>query len=292
MQRRAAAVSVVAFLLVGTVAYGLIATAEKPHVEIDGGERLAENDTFAVGGQTYTVSAVETETSGGGGGGHGGGGGEATEQHVATIEWTVEDAQHTENWANGSVVTYDGKEWEVQVEDAEDPTSFTLVEQIDRQAILQNDSDADNETVTRDGEEYVVVEQEGEDNAELVPAEEYFPEPERREFTEGESIDYQGNDATVETVESGGATLAWTAPKNNSVEVGNHENVTLSGETYFAHFPDGKTLVLSQDFEQLRQEQQEIDDFTRHRNGLWGISLTSWVFSILLIGMAYLPSRY
>lgn len=291
MQRRAAAVSVVAFLLVGTVAYGLIATAEKPHVEIDGGERLAENDTFSVGGQTYDVSAVETTESGGGGGGHGGGG-EATETLVATIEWTVEDANNTQTWANGSVVTYDGTEWAVRVEDAEDPTSVTLVEQIDRQAILQNDSDADNETVTRDDEEFVVVQEEGEENATLVPAAEYFPEPERREFGEGDSLEYQGNDATVETVESDGATLAWTAPKNNSVEVANHENVTLNGETHFAHFPDETTLVLSQDFEQLRQERQEIDEFTRHRNGLWGISLTSWVFSILLIGMAYLPSRY
>ncbi|MFB6126729.1 MAG: hypothetical protein ABEJ79_05465 [Halolamina sp.] len=294
MQRRAAAVSTVVFLLVGAGAYGLIATAEQPHVEIDDGQRLSAGDTLSAGGQTYTVDAVKAEMSGGGGG-HGGGGGETLERS-AEIGWTEESARYTASWDNGSVVTHDGEEWTVVVDAAEDPTTFTLREEIDRQAILQNDSEADNETVTRNGTEYVVVEDDSDDdNASLVPAAEYFPEPERRQFAEGDAIDYQeapNQSVSVDAVDAETVTLAWTAPKEHSTTVTNHANVTLGGETYFAHFPNNETVVLSQNFGELREEQRDIDEYKRHRNGLWGVSILSGVVASLMVAMAFLPSRY
>lgn len=289
MQRCAAAVSVVAFLVVGTVAYGLIATAEQPHVEIDDGQRLSTDDTFSVGEQTYAVDAVEAETTEGGG--HGGGG---SLERSATLAWTEESARHTASWDNGSVVTHDGEEWTVVVDAGAEPTTFTLRERVDRQAVLRNDSDADDETVTRNGTEYVVVDDEG-DNDSLVPAAEYFPEPERRQFAEGDGIDYQeapDRSVSVDAVDGDAVTLAWTAPREHSATVTEKANVTLSGETYFAHFPNDETVVLSRNFGELRQEERDVEEYKRHRNGLWGVSILSGVVAGLMVAMAFLPSRY
>lgn len=285
MQRRAAALWVVFFLVIGAASYSLVATAEEPDLSVQG-ETLSENDTFTVDGQEYTVSSVGTETRGGGG--HGGGGKETV--HTATISWTVEDGTYTETWDNDSVVTFDGEEWRVVVDSGEDPSSFTLREQINRTAILRDDPDADNETVTHQGEEHVVVREDGEEK--LVPADDYFPEPETREYSEGDTVDYRGNETTFADVATDGVTLEWTAPKSQETTVSEQDNVTLNGQTHFAHFPDSGTLVLSQDFDALSDWRNEVDTHHTHENGLWGVTIVSFSGAALLLILAFIPSRY
>jgi hypothetical protein len=289
MQRRAAAIYVAFFLVVGAASYSLIATAEEPTIGFENPEySLSQGDTFRLGGQQYTATEVVTEEEESGGGGHGGGGG-VTVTHSATIAWTNQSALYTETWDNGSTVTYEGDDWQVVVPNESDPSSFTLRESIDRSGILANDTAADNETVTRDGQEFVIVTENN--SSTLVPASEYFPAPAEQQFSESDSLPLDGNQTRVD-VATDAVTLSWNAPQQNTVQVGNHANVTLDGQTYLAHFPTNTTVVLTQDFESYNAQTNEIDSFTEQKNGLWGITILSGVSIVFLIGLAFLPSRY
>ncbi|WP_396611235.1 hypothetical protein ACH9L7_13620 [Haloferax sp. S1W] len=284
MQRRAAAISVVFFLVIGAGAYSLIATASTPSISFENPEySLAQDDEFSVPGsdQTYTVSSISAEVESGG---HGGG---STLVREGELMYVNESARFTETWDNGSTVTLDGTDWRVEVPNASDPSEATLVELRNDTAILMNDPNADNETVTRDGEKYVVL-----NDSELVPAAEYFPANETRTVAEGDSFEYDNNSVTVATVESSGVTLEWFGEEENTISVGDESNVTVGGQQYLAYFPDNSTLVLTTNYESYNHQTEEIEQFHETENGLWGIAIASFSMVVLLIGMAYLPSRY
>ncbi|MFB6309102.1 MAG: hypothetical protein ABEH35_07210 [Haloarculaceae archaeon] len=282
MQRRAAAIYAALFLVIGAASYSLIATAQAPHVEFENpAYELAEGDQFQVGGQTYTVSSISTSEQGGG---HGTA---ATTVIQGELRYTNQSARYTATWENNTTQEFDGQQWRVLVENASDPTEFTLREDINETAILADDPDASSEMVTQNGTQYVVI-----NGSRLVPADEYFPEPETRTYAEGDTLQYQGNATTVDAVTTGSVTLAWNAPRTITISVSQNANVTLGGETYLAHFADESTLQLTQNFESYRQQNAEIARFTLHKNGLWGVSITSFLTTVFLIGFAYLPSRY
>jgi len=285
MQRRAAAVFAAFLVAAGALSLGLVVTAESPHLDAEGQE-LQANDSVTVSGQEYTVDSVEVSESEGGGG-HGGGGGTTYE---ATFAWTVQDGQYTESWENNSTVEFDGETWRVLVGDGDDPSTFTLEQAIDKGAILAEDPDADNETVMHEGEEHVVVEEDGEEK--LVPADEYFPEPATRQYSENETFDYAGNETTVASVSSSAVELTWTAPKTMSTTAAQRGNVTLGDQTYFVEFLDENTILLSSDFQALEQHREAMTTYHHHSNGLWGVTLLSGATAIILLGMAYMPSRY
>lgn len=284
MQRRAVALFTAFLLVAGALSLGLVATAESPHLDAEG-EELQAGDSVPVSGQEYTVASVDVSESEGDG--HGGGGDTTYE---AVFEWTVQGAQYTESWANNSTVEFDNETWRVLAGDGDDPSTFTLERVLDKEAILAEDPDADNETVMYDGEEHVVIEENGSET--LVPADEYFPEPETREYSENGSVDYAGNETTVESVSTGSVELSWTAPRTMSTSAGMRGNVTLGDQTFFVDFLDENTILLSSDFEALAQHNEAVDSYTRHTNGLWGVTLLSSATAVLLFGMAYLPSRY
>lgn len=287
MQRRAAAIYVAVFLLVGGASYALVATAERPHVQFsDPEERLAQGDQFTVDGRQYTVASVTAEAASGGGG-HGGGGGVT---HAATLEWTNGSAPYTETWEHNATVTLDGQQRRVVVPDEDDPSTFTLENVQNRSAILQSDPKADNETVTRNGEEYVVVTENG--TSRLVPADEYFPEPERTQYSEGQQINYKGNQTTVGNVTAGTVPITWNAPRTNQVELAHASNVTLNGQQYLVYFPNNETVVLESDYGVYDRQVTQIAQFVETQNGLRGVAMLSGFVVALLTGMAYLPSRY
>ena len=191
MQRRAVAVFVAFFLVVGSLSLALVVTAESPHLDAEGRE-LRAVDSFTVGDQDYVVSSVDVSESEGGGG-HGGGGGTTYE---TVFEWTVQSSDYSQSWENNSTVEFENTTWRVTTGSGDDPTTFTLEEQIDKQAILAEDPDASNETVMHEGEEHVVITEDGEQR--LVPAAEYFPEPESREYSEGDTFNYNGSATSVD----------------------------------------------------------------------------------------------
>lgn len=288
MQRRAVVVYVALFLLVGSASGALLVTAESPEVAFENPEfELSAGDTFEVDGQEYTVTEVTEAESGGGGGGHGGGGAETTVTATIERDRTVE---RSETWANESTVELDDEEWRVRTA-GENSTSVTLVEVLDRQAILEEDPDADNATVERDGGEFVVVD-EGEGDPRLVPADEYFPDPAERSYAVGDEFEYGDRTVTVDSIAADGAVLVWTASDPVTTEL-THSSTATIGDTEFAvAIPDGSTLALSTDIQGYEAQLARIDRFGQQSDGLWRMVIISFLASGLLGTTAFMPSRY
>ena len=286
MQRRTVAIYAVFFLLIGVASYSLIATADDPEIQFDDPDfELAEGDQFEVDGQLYTVTALDrTEEEGDMG--------EIRVTYEATIEWTVVDAEQQETWESGTVIPHADGEYEVIVDD-EDPETFTLREVIDREAILADDPTADNETVERNGEEYVVIEADGE--TEFVPADEYFPAPQERQFAVGDTFEYGNHTASVEAIDETGATVTWTEDETQTRTLTQAAETTFGDTEYLAHFTGEDAdlrLELTTDFESYEEQLAGIEQYEQKVNGLWYVSILAGLMVITLLSFAYLPSRY
>lgn len=280
MQRRAAAIYFAFFLVLGAGAYSVIAVAEQPAIELDATAH-AQGDTFAVGGQEYTVTGLETVQSEGG---HGGGGGGHLE---ATVAWTNQSARFTAELANNSTMPYRDGTFRVLVPNTTDPDRFTLREEFDVTAILQDDPDVFNETVTVDGERHVTYRA----NNTNVPLDEYLPDPDSEQFSEGDSLDYQGNQTTVENVTTERVLLVWTHPRDNSVKVTQGQNVTLGGTAHVTNFPSEDRVQFSPDHEAYQLAVDRQDRFHERTNGLWAIVILSSLAAVFVVGLAYMPVR-
>lgn len=284
MQRRVAAIYFVFFLLLGASAYSVLAVAEQPAVDI-GGESYGNGSEFSVGGQQYTV-LVELEESEGED--HGGGGGASP---VGELVYTNESARMTATWENDSVVTYQGEDFRVELD--ADASRVRLVEAFDVSARLQNDSDVFNETTTIDGIEYVTYRE----NNTNVRLDEYLPEPRTVTFDVGDTVAYNGETTTLESVDESTATLAWTGPEERSISLEEGGNVTLAdGNQYFAHFKthDEVEVVIAQTDQSYDKYQNDIarqDYYHERENGLWGVIILSGIAAVLIISMAYMPVK-
>ena len=279
MQRRAVAVFVALFLAVAGVAGALTATAETPEIALENPEVDASvNDSIDVGGETYVVAAIsESENDDG----------------QTVISGTLErdfTAETSVTWANESTVSVDDREWRVEIP-GENATEFTLVEVLDRQAILEADDDAENETVTLDDGEYVAVTDENGDRT-LVPVDDYFPAPEERSYAKGETLEYDGQSVTVDDVTADGAVLVWETTETETVELAQQSTVTIGDTEYVVHFPDASTLRMSTDIEAYEAQVTEIERFNQYNSGLSRVLVLSVLSSIMLAGMAFIPSRY
>jgi hypothetical protein len=274
MQRRAAAAYIVLFLVLAAGAYATLGAAHAPTVSIQNPDaELRTGETITVGDREYTVTNVEASESSG----DGHGGGETT--YEAAFEWTNESARFTESWAAGDEVEYDNGTYTVVLANATDPDQFTLRGQLGD----------DTPTYERDGTTYVVV-NESDGREEAVPLSEYEG-VERISFSEGDSIAYDGNEATIAVVTNESATIAWIAPETNEVTVEQHGNVTLNAETYLAHFPEDNRVQLTQNFQSFEAQQHRIETFQERMNGLRGVMILSAVAIVLLSALAFLPVR-
>lgn len=281
MQRRAAAIYFVFFLVIGTGAYGYITVvdAQRPQVAIEG-ETYGVNDTFQQGGQEYTVSALSEEEASGEGGGT---------VITGEIAWTNESAVSTATLANGTNATYQNETWQVVIENGSDVSEFTLRGYVNTTAVLVNDPDVEDQPATQGGIKYVVWES----NGTLGPAlDEYLPAPETATISEGDTFPYEGNDdATVSRVTPSEVTLSWSSPTDNTVDLEQGANVTLGGERFLVNFPSANEVQLTQNFQAYKADQDRIDYFEERKRGLWGVTLLSYMSAIVLLGAAYMPVK-
>ena len=283
MQRRAVAVYVAFFVLIATASYALIATAEEPTITLEEADfELAEGEEFTVGDQTYTVSEIEqTEDEEDG-----------STTFAGTLEWVEEDVEMTEVWADGDTVEVSDTTWEVQIDNEDNAsTAFSLVEVLDRQAILEADPNADDQLVDRDGEEYVVVQSNGDD--ELVPAAEYFDEPATITYSEGDRFVYNDQTVTVSELTDADVTITWLQDETNSDDLQQGELIELAdGNEYLTFFPGQNTVMLTQDTTSYDAQVESQHQFADRIEGLTYTIVTSMLFVFSLVAFAFLPSRY
>ena len=271
MQRRAVAVYVALFVLIGVASYTLMVTAEQPQVTVDNPDfQLSSGEEFTVGGQTYTAATIEEGDDG---------------TVTGTVEWTVTGVENTDEWAEGDTVTVDEREWTVV---SASSSTVTVEEVIDRTAILESDPAADNTTYSGDDGEFVLVDDE------RVPAEEYFePSIATVTFSQGESIPYDGQQVTIDSIENGSVGLSWTTDESNSQQLEAGDTLTLAdNSTYTAYFIGSNTLELTSDDEAYAAAVAEQEAFSQRVTGLRWVTFTAGFISMLLIAFAFLPSRY
>ena len=276
MQRRAVAVYVALFLLIGAASYTLIATAEKPEITLEDPDyELSSGDEFTAGDETYTVASVEqvVEES------HG----STTKYMTGEIAWTATNVAKSDTWTPGDTVTVGERDWTV-VDSSN--TSVTLEEELDKEAILEGDTDANNRTYSDENGEFVIV-----DGTE-VRSENYF-DPATVTFTEGDTVDYEGTQATIDSLSPDSISLSWTTSEDRSSDFRNEGTVTLDdGNEYLAFFADQETMILTGDMEAYNAEVAEQETFQQRVGGLSWITFTAVLISFLLIAFAFLPSRY
>jgi hypothetical protein len=278
MQRRAVAIYVTLFLVIGVGSYTLVTTGQQPSISFDDPEHsLSEGDTLTVNERTYTVSSLDALTSDG-----------VTRE--ATFSWTNESARQTAELENGTVVPYQNDEYVVLTPESENETTFTLREDVNRTAILQDDPNAENELATQDGQKYVVVTENG--SRTLVEPSEYFPAPDTEEVATGDQFSYEGNQTTVATVGTETVTLEWFGPEQNTVTATSEANVTLNGQQYVAFMPNNETVQLVSDYDAYQNEVAAIDSYNQRTSGLWGVTILSGATIAFLMMLAFLPSRY
>ena len=282
MQRRAAAIYFVFFLVVGAGAYAYIGVAEQtsqPQYDLDG-TMVESNETVAIGETEYTLSAINRE-----GGSHGSGG-----ELVSELTWTNDSYVGTGSISHNSTTEYQNESYRVLVANETGVSEFTLEAQQNVSAILQADPAVENTTATRDGTEYVVYQ----NNDTIQPLAEYLPEPERRTVSEGETFPYEGNDATVANVTTSEVRLEWDSSEENTVELTEGGNVTLAnGQQYFAnyHGEESVSVVPGSQYSEYVQTNNELDSFQTRLNGLWGIAIISGLAALTVLSTAYLPVR-
>ncbi|WP_254279453.1 hypothetical protein [Haloarcula marina] len=286
MQRRAAAAYFAFFLVVSVAAYAYIGVAEsqRPEVSLDATAELTNDSTFSVDGTTFTASNIHLSS---GGGGHGGGGGSM----VADLTWTNESSRYTATLENGSTTTVDNTTYLITTNN--ESNTVTLTEQMNVTELLREDPAVENSVATQNGTDYVVYRE----NDTLRPVSEWLPEPQTETYPVSGVYPYQTDSGvqqtTVVDVSAESATVEWFAPRERTVELTEGGNVTLQGQQYFAHFPDHSTVqVVSVDEYPAYQEDLDRQDYFHERkNGLWGVSILSGIAAVLMLGMAYMPTR-
>lgn len=338
MQRRAAAIYVVFFVVVAIGAYSLTTVAEEPTVSIDG-QSYQQGDTFQASGTAwmvnvsdgsgelssvnrsarFTTSIANNSTilfqngvyrpvpEGGGGGGAGTGtgsgtgsasasgtgtGGAGTPGTVGTSAPTAPGAAGTPGTTflvviDNSSASGNASGGNASGANASNVSTFTLREAFDVESQLQSDPEVQNSLLTAEnGTRYVQYQ-----NGTTQPLGEYLPTPETQNVSAGDSFPYAGNQTTVESVNSTGATLEWRGPLKRSQELEEGANVTLGSTTYVTHFPNNQTAVLSQNVSGYQAELDQVEHFHERILGLWGIVIISLFAAILIVAMAYMPVR-
>lgn len=296
MQRRAAAVYFALFLVIGAGAFGFIQVGmTEPTVQFQDAPEYGPDDTITVDGRTHTVANITTVGGSGEGGGHGGGGG--GEELSANLTWVNESARETATLANGSTTTYEGVDYNVLVDNASGQLTLSAVQNVS--AILEADPAVEDEPLTQNGTQYVRYV----DNGTIQPLSEYLPEPERVSFAVGDDYRYpaeSGNvTATVSAVTAEEATLTWTSPQTNRIQLSEGGNVTLNGQQHFVHFPSEpgdespqvQVLPVDSYYDSYQTQLAEIDYFQERTNGVWGVVILSFLAGIILLGTAYLPVK-
>lgn len=288
MQRRAAAVYFVLFVLIGAGALGFVQVGmSEPTVEFPDSPEYASDDPITVDGRTYTVADVTVVTTEGGD--HGGEGGEEVR---GNLTWTNESARMTATLENGSMATYEGGEYNVTLDNETGQVTLTAVQNVP--AILAADPAVEDEPFDQNGTQYVRYVEDGS----LQLLSEYLPEPERLTFAVGDDYRYPADSgnvtATVTTVTADAATLSWTTSVTNRIPLEEGGNVTLNGQQYFVHFPTEEhvqMLPIDEYYGNYQSQLTEIDYWEERRNGVWGVVILTFLAGLVLLGTAYMPVK-
>lgn len=267
MQRRAAAMYVLFFLVIAVGALGFINLVDAPDESMDEFDfQLVEGSTASIDETEYTVSRIDAFS--------------------ATMRFTVPDAAVTETIANESILNSTGVEYRVELPPVEDPTWIILHETYPDHGL---------ETTEIDGVTYVQVEEN--DEITLIPEDQYLEEQfgprERLNLSIGDSFVWDERDATVtiESITATGVDVSYIGPEERSLTLVRGETTEIAGTTYGVNFVGDDTIQLTTDIDAWDSHLDALDTWDERYLGFWGIGVLSILAAILIGGLSYLPRR-
>ncbi|MES3517173.1 MAG: hypothetical protein PPP58_05865 [Natronomonas sp.] len=264
MQRRWAVIYLVFFLVMAASAYSVMALAEEPAIDIEG-------DTFEDGDMVEVDGTVHEFSVGDGSG------------EIQFNETTTQ----TQEFENGTDIEYRDGTYRVLI-DGEEPESFTLEEQFDVEAILGDDDAVENQTVTReDGTESVVYREDGS----TEPLADYLPDPNREEFSVGDSFEHDGEAKTVTGITAEAVATEWEGETTESIRLQEGDVITLGETEYVVTFLDDDTVLLSTDIEGYDTAIENQEYFDERISGLLYVVIFSLGSGLLVGALAFLPRR-
>ncbi len=239
--------------------------ADEPGIDI-AGETVQAGDTFDIDGVTYNVSELE--------------GGSGTIEYQEVVE-------QEETWENESTIEWRNGEYQVIIESGDDPTSVTIEEVFDVEAILANDSQVDNQTYERDdGTEFVRY-----TNGTTQPLEAYLPDSDPVTAGEGDRIEHDNSTKTIANISAEAVTLGWEEEVTQSVNIDEGDTFELGDQEYVATFPDAETAVISTDIDGYDESVENQTYFEERLSGLLYVIVFSLGSAFLIAAMAFLPHR-
>lgn len=244
-------------------------------VQFNGTQQTANitNGTFALeddtGNQTTTFSVGDTLPY---------------ENTTATVT-AVDNTSATLVW---------GDNYEVVIPNGTDVDEFRAVQRFNVTERLRSDPDVENQVYGSGDEQFVRYR-----NGTTQQLDAYLPEPAVTTFSEGDTLTYRAaddlsapaNETTVANVTSERVLLEWTGSRTTTQELTEGANVTLAGQTHVVHFSNPSTVVITPDVGSYQHQVEQQEYFHERMNGLWGISLLSGFGALMIVALAYLPTR-
>ena len=161
--------------------------------------------------------------------------------------------------------------------------TVTWNETVEKSMELENGSQ-----ISRDGTEWVVVVPNTTDPGFVRLRENASQDPQIQQFREGTAWN---DTATVSNVTAERALVTWMGPEQQEASFAEGENVTLGDQTFTAHFPSGQEVQFTSDFEAYAREVGNIEYHHERITGFWAVSIIASLVAVLLLAMAYLPTK-
>lgn len=268
MQRRAAAVYVLLFLVIAVGALVFINVVDGPSESLDEVDyELSVDDTVTIDGTTYEVTNLG--------------------EFSATLTFTVdEDDRATTLRADTLINVSEPNEYRLEIPDVEEPENATLVETF---------PDHDLDTVEHDGVTYVVLEP-GEFMEEQAYLEEEFGPRDEIFLTVGDSFQYYVEDVdtvaevTVDAITAEGIDISWTGPSVNRIVLPRNA-VSSIGDTDFGVNFVGDRIQLTSDVDAFDEHLEAHDTWDERYQGFWGVGVLGILAALLIGGLSFLPRR-
>jgi hypothetical protein len=187
-----------------------------------------------------------------------------------------------------------GDNYEVVIPNGTDVDEFQAVQRFNVTERLRNDPDVENQVYGGEDGEFVRYR-----NGTTQPLDEYLPEPASTTFAEGDTLTFRAggdlsapaNETTVANITGERVRLEWTGPRTTKTELTEGANVTLGGQLHTVHFANPSTVVITSDVGSYQDQVARQDYFEERVNGLWGVSILSGLAAVMVVGLAYLPTR-
>lgn len=195
----------------------------------------------------------------------------------------VSDGEATVVWGSDYLLL-------TETENVTDPTEATFHEQRNLTQLATADPALYDQVSTINGTQMVTFRE----NDSNVPVDEYFRDAETHTVSEGDTLQYQGNETTVDAVENESVVLTRSGETTTTLELAEGENVTVGDEQYFAHFPSNGSVQLhaaSDSYGEYVSQNDRIEDYNETIVGLWGIVVLTVAALIVLLGTAFLPVK-